>query len=748
MQSTDPHIVLRTRLALVGAVLILLCAIAVVLVQSAPRRSGSNGIPPATFAAVLAPGEAACQRGELIPGDTAALRATIGTYGLPGPRVQVTVSGSAGPVTRGGLAPGWRQGVVSLPVALVRRTTPDVQVCLRDEGRSRIAIAGSGPYSPGLQLLGAHRVRNLAVGLRFDYVRPGRESWLALLPTLWHRMTLAKGDLVRHWAPWGALVLMVLAGALSVAALDRKGVRGKRSPPATGKQRGRSLPWAARACVVVALANGLAWSLITPPFEVPDENAHYAYVAQLAERARLPHPAGQDPSLSPAEDAMLAATGFFRAVGIRQDPVILTEAQQQVLDALTRENLSARGSGYAGGATSAPPLYYLTQVVPFRLAPGGTVLNRLSLMRALSAVMGAITVLFIFLFLAEMLPGTPWAWTAGALAAAFQPLFGFMSGGVNYDDLQYLFAAALLLAMARVFRRGLTWRGAVEIGLALGLGVVTKVAMAGLAPAAGLTLLLALTRARARGNPENGAPAPGAAEPPRGWSTRPLAFGPSPRAALGAVAMAVLLAVAPVLAYLAWARVSPDAQGLVPGGLSAAPIGAGRRFSFRQELTHIWQLFLPHLWQKPQFAYLPLWRTWFEGFFGRLGWLDYAFSNSVFGVMLAVALGTCSLALVVLVRGRAALRRHLAELGVYAVAVAGVCVVIGAVSYRVLIESGMQFEQARYLLPLLGFYALIVALASRLGGRRWGPVVGVVLVLLALGHDVFAQLLTIQRYYS
>lgn len=706
----------RTRLALACAALILLGAIAVVLTQSAPRRSGVNGIPPATFEAVLGAGEAACQSGELIPGHTAALRATIGTYGLPGPRVDVTVTGPGGPVTRGGLARGWRQGVVSLPVALVRQTMPNAQVCLRNQGPSRIAIAGSGPYQPALELRGPHGTRHVAVGLRFEYMRPGRESWFSLLPTLWHRMTLAKGDLVRHWAPWGALVFMLVAGALSVAALGREGGRREVSPELRWP-RLRSLPWAARLCVVVALANGLAWSLITPAFEVPDENAHYAYVAQLAERASLPHPAGRDPSLSPAEDAMLTATGFYRAVGIRQNPVILTEAQQRVIDRLTSEKLSPRGSGNAGGATAAPPLYYLTQVLPFRVAPGGTVLNRLSLMRALSAVMGAITVLFIFLFLAEVLPSTPWAWTAGALAAAFQPLFGFMSGGVNYDDLQYLFAAALLLAMARILRRGLTGRGAVEIGLAVGLGVVTKVAMAGLAPAAALTLLLVLARERT-------------AERAR------------------AVGLSVLLAVVPLLAYLAWARVSPDAQGLVSGGLPAAPTGAGQVFSFREELTHIWQLFLPHLWQKPQFTYLPLWRTWFEGFFGRFGWLDYAFSDSVFHVILAVALGACSLALVVLVRGRVALGRHLAELAAYALGVAGVCIAIGAVSYRILISTGAQFEQARYLLPLLGLYALIVALVSRVGGRRWGPVVAVVLVALALGHDIFSQLLTIERYYS
>ena len=50
-------------------------------------------------------------------------------------------------------------------------------------------------------------------------------------------------------------------------------------------------------------------------------------------------------------------------------------------------------------------------------------------MRLVSAPLAAITVLFTFLFLREVLPAAPWAWTVGALAVAFQPMFGFISAG-------------------------------------------------------------------------------------------------------------------------------------------------------------------------------------------------------------------------------------------------------------------------------------------------------------------------------
>ena len=106
------------------------------------------------------------------------------------------------------------------------------------------------------------------------------------------------------------------------------------------------------------------------------------------------------------------------------------------------------------------------------------------------------------------------------------------------------------------------------------------------------------------------------------------------------------------------------------------------------------------------------------------------------------------LALAELTRGRRALRGRLDELGVYVVAVAGLCVVIGIQSYRYFILTGGVFEQARYLLPLLGLYGAIVALAVRFAGRRWGPALGAAIVVLAIGHDLYAQAITIARYYG
>jgi len=490
------------------------------------------------------------------------------------------------------------------------------------------------------------------------------------------------------------------------------------------RTRLRIVPRAAWVCALVALANGLAWSLITPPFQVPDENAHYAYVQQLVQTGDLPHPATPAGALSPQQDATLSAIDFYWMVGRPYNPAPFTDLQQHAIEQVASEKLSARGTGDALTADNNPPLYYAIEAVPYMLMPGGGVLDRLALMRAVSALMGAITVLLVFMFLRELLPSRRWAWSAGALLVAFQPMFAFISGGVNNDNLLYLAATGILWALARAFRRGLDRGGGLLLGAFLGFGLVAKLNLLGFLPALALALLLLLRRS---------------------WASPD-----ARREALRGAGAAVLLGAAPLvvyelLAHLLWNR------GAVPidvvTGRGAAVL---HKFNFRGELSHIWELyFAPLGHMRDQFPHLlPIWDTWFRGLVGRFGWLDYEFPEWTSWTVLGVAGALVTLALGELARCRHALRRRIGELAVYAGLLAGLCVEIGIESYHTYIQTGGQFEQPRYLLPMIGLYAAIVALAVRFGGRRFGPALAAAVVVLAIGHDLYAQAITIARYYA
>jgi hypothetical protein len=199
------------------AIVVILVA---VLLQRDQRRSGTDLTPNGAFVAALGAGQQTCQNQELLPADTSAVRMTIGSYGRPGPPVKVAFTGPRGQTLSAGTLPaGWREGVVQIPVSHVSKATDGVQVCLRDGGHEPIAIAGAVP-DPGYQMqVGSKTVEGR---LRYDYMRPGRESWLELIPTIVHRSTLAKSGLVRHWAWVGALLLMLASIGLAARTILRE----------------------------------------------------------------------------------------------------------------------------------------------------------------------------------------------------------------------------------------------------------------------------------------------------------------------------------------------------------------------------------------------------------------------------------------------------------------------------------------------------------------------------------------------
>jgi hypothetical protein len=101
-----------------------------------------------------------------------------------------------------------------------------------------------------------------------------------------------------------------------------------------------------------------------------------------------------------------------------------------------------------------------------------------------------------------------------------------------------------------------------------------------------------------------------------------------------------------------------------------------------------------------------------------------------------------------LLRRRGALRRRFPEVAVYGVAAAGLLGLLAVAGYAYRVSTGFQFEQGRYLLPLLALYAAALALAVLALPARWRAAGAGVLVVLALGHDLFAQLITLARYYG
>jgi hypothetical protein len=168
------------------------------------------------------------------------------------------------------------------------------------------------------------------------------------------------------------------------------------------------------------------------------------------------------------------------------------------------------------------------------------------------------------------------------------------------------------------------------------------------------------------------------------------------------------------------------------------------------ELNYIWQLYLPRLpGTVDDFPGLVMWREGgFRGYVGLYGWLDTTFPNWVYAVALIPAIAIALLSGRALVQGRGALRVRVAELAVYASIGVGLLGLVGADSYHEFPGFDAAYAQVRYVLPLVALLGALFALAARGAGRRWGPVIGTLIVIVFLAQDVFSQMLVIGRYYG
>lgn len=481
----------------------------------------------------------------------------------------------------------------------------------------------------------------------------------------------------------------------------------------------RRVPTAAWVCAMLAFLNAACWSFITPPFQALDEPDHFAYVQQLAENGRLP--SSTESEFSPAEQTALSdlhqSQVRFRPAG---HPIFAVSQREQLEADLDQEG-SRSGPGGAGVATSEPPLYYALETIPYGLASGGSILDQLALMRLLSALFGAITALFVFLFVREALPGAPWAWTVGGLGAALGPLFGFSTSTVNPDSLLFAISAAVFYCLARAFRRGLSQRLALTIGVLCALGFLTKLNFLGLAPGILLALLLLARREASR----------------HGRAIY-----------LQRLVPALAIALAPGALYALINRLSNHhTLGLASSGLHGASSG---QHSLSGELSYIWQFYLPRL-PGMHSDFGPIFTTrqiWFRNIVGLYGWGDTVFPAWVYDLAILPAGAIAVLCICALVRHRPAVRARLAELIVYALMSVGVLALVGAASYLLYPGGIAEFADARYLLPMLALWGAILALAARGAGRRWGPAVGALLIVLVIAHDLFAQLQVLARYYG
>ncbi len=724
----------RVVITLAACLLLAIAAGAVTLTHAPVRVVRSDGPEPATLLSAVFNDAAVCQGDEVLPRDTTAIRLPL--VGFIGANVRVAAYQGTQLITSGMHGPDWTGTSVTVPVKPLPHASTGVVVCFAIAPNSERVLIVGNPAPAGLAAIGVAGSRPVLPSRPGEAVRLGGRLPLAYLTSAggswWSRpLTVARHlGLGRAFdGTWIALLIaavMLAVGALAVRLALRELPTGSEpAQPASASVRiarrwplRSRVPVAAWMCTGVALLNGCAWSLITPPFQGKDEVDHFAYVAQLAQTGTLPtngHPEGR---YSPEQTLVLQGIHYYQVRFSAANPAISSAAEQRALLHDLDAHASLKGSGEAGIATSEPPLYYALQTIPYWLARGN-ILTQLQLMRLLGALLGAVTALLAFFFLRETLPRVPWAASVGAACIALQPLLGFMAGSVNPDTLLFTIAMAIFLCFARAFRRGLTRRVAVALGVLTVAGFATKLNFTGFAPGVFVGLIVLGVRALRAGD----------------------------RRALSSAAIAVAIGLLPAVLYIV--RNALDSHAAL-GIASGAVVKLGVTPLFHQ-LSYMWELYLPRLPGMPHYleGITTFKDIWFDRSVGLYGWMDTLFPEWVNNVALVPAAAIALLCARELFVRRRTIRARWPELAVYGAIAGGVLAMIGDASYHSdILHREYALGEPRYLLPLLALPGVAIVLAVRGAGRRWAPVVGAALIVLFLSYDVFSQLQVIARYYG
>ncbi|MCW5865429.1 MAG: glycosyltransferase family 39 protein [Anaerolineae bacterium] len=240
---------------------------------------------------------------------------------------------------------------------------------------------------------------------------------------------------------------------------------------------------------------GFSYALLTPVFEASDELWHYPMVRHLADGNPLPvqvfdpalaGPWNQEASQPPLYYTLAAALTFW-------------------IDTSDMAQVRWLNPHVDNGVITADGNINLAIHDPAADPWAGTLLA-VRVIRLFSVLLGAATVYLTYRIAVEIAPGRPDVALPAAALNAFLPMFLFISGAVNNDNLAVPLASLALLLMIRIVtrRRGgyfpVRWTEWAAVGVVLGLAALTKEGTLGLFPLAfGTAVVAAWQRLEADG---------------------------------------------------------------------------------------------------------------------------------------------------------------------------------------------------------------------------------------------------------
>ncbi|MEI7626487.1 MAG: hypothetical protein WCK06_10130 [Actinomycetota bacterium] len=701
-----------------GALALLLLVMLVYLAVPRQAFTGSNSVAARDAIVVVGSGQRFCAFGQRIPAGTGRIQFSFDTREASTPTVALTVRSKRFGLSRGKLeasaTQGLRKAAVAIPTTAAAPSSALATICVKPIGgtifvwgRSQVPGNEVPPLLDGAPVNGRPA---------FWFLPPSsasQSSILSQLPEVFTRASLFRPGVIGPWSYWLLLLLvfpLLAYGCLRLLANAESQLR-------------RHIPLVLWIGLITFVHAG-AWAIITPAFQTPDEPEHYAYAEYFAQTGKSVERVPEKLALYSSDEVVGLEETLTLSIIERGDVKAPWLAEQQ--QAWQKRNdakpspAKDNGGGFHPATSTHTPAYYALLTPAYTATESSSVFTRLTAMRLTSALMGALTAMFTFLLVLEFFAGQRAFAVAGGLFVGLQPMFGFISGGVNNDDGVNALCALLVLLVVRALKRGLTWRLSVGIGLTLAAAPLMKGTAYALYPAVAIALFAYLIK----------------------------------RHSLRDISRFAGIAAGFAAVFLAWRYASPllDRPTFTTPGGGTPGVGFGATSEPLAYLSWMWQNLFPFkLPFMTDFTLVkwPLYEIYVHRGFGAFGWYAIYFQEWVYVVILAVlgALG--------LLAARLAWVRRSA-LSVYwpeslFVLLVPICVIFGVgAAYFTLVGLPLDGigEQGRY-----GFTAIsaaaVIGVAGCLGaGKRRSLPLAAVLVGALLGLVLASWMLVLSSYYT
>ena len=276
-------------------------------------------------------------------------------------------------------------------------------------------------------------------------------------------------------------------------------------PEGSGAHRRGRLPLLSRdgrtiaGLWLVMLLMGVTFALLQPVWSRVDEAQHFHYIQYLYENRALP--VEGETFISPEVVAVSQDAdqwGWYPAGTISQ-PVRLDPAEWTVvppgLDSHDREQWVRHNLWYFNYEAMQPPLYYAINVPLYAALPGG-IMVKLYGMRLLAALLASLMVPIAYLTAREAFPDSRLVTLGAPVVVLLAQGYALNMSQVTNDAMATPLAAAAILVLLRMVRRGYSTRRSLIAGVLIGAAMMTKMTVVFLLPVALLALLLPLVYGR------------------------------------------------------------------------------------------------------------------------------------------------------------------------------------------------------------------------------------------------------------